>query len=370
MSAKVSILVPVYNVEPYLRECLESIRRQTLQEIEIVCVNDGSTDQSLKILQEYQQQDPRFKVISQENGGYGKAMNTATNYATGEYIGIVEPDDFVHLSMFEDLYKAASANYLDFVKSDFYRFTRDEKGNMKLTYNQLDSSGENYDTILDPSHSPHIAQFNMNTWCGIYRREFLEDYKIRYHETPGAAFQDNGFFWQTTIYAQRAMFLRQPYYMNRRDNPNSSVNSREKVYCMNEEYDYIRKILLKDETIWERFKYVYTLKKFHNYIFTFNRISAAYKKEYIQVISDDFKAAEQRRELSQIYFTAAEWDKLLLLMRDTEGFFYKFAICSSRDANYYKERLYAVENSTTFKVGRVIMCIPCALKEWLLKRKR
>lgn len=77
--------------------------------------------------------------------------------------------------------------------------------------------------------------FIMNTWSGIYRRDFLEQYKIRHHETPGASFQDNGFWFQTFIYAKRAMILDTPYYMNRRDNPNSSVNNREKVYCINQE---------------------------------------------------------------------------------------------------------------------------------------
>ena len=86
----------------------------------------------------------------------------------------------------------------------------------------------------------------MNTWSGIYKREFLEQHHIRHNETPGASFQDNGFYFQTFVYAKRAMIVDKPYYMNRRDNPNSSVNNREKVYCCNVEYDYIREILMKD----------------------------------------------------------------------------------------------------------------------------
>ena len=119
---KLSILIPVYNVSPYLRQCLDSLVGQSLKEIEFICVNDGSTDDSLSILKEYAAKDSRFVIIDKENGGYGKAMNVATSHAQGEYIGIVEPDDFVELNMFEVLYNKAKDYDLDFLKSDFYRF--------------------------------------------------------------------------------------------------------------------------------------------------------------------------------------------------------------------------------------------------------
>ena len=98
---KVSIIIPTYNVEDYLRECMESVVRQTLHDIEIICINDGSTDGSLKILQEYAQKDSRIVLVDKMNEGYGVGMNIGLDKATGEYVGIVEPDDFVPLSMYE-----------------------------------------------------------------------------------------------------------------------------------------------------------------------------------------------------------------------------------------------------------------------------
>ena len=158
-------------------------------------------------------------------------MNTGMDIASGEYIGIVEPDDFVPLTMYEDLYNIAKDNELDFVKADFYRFTRDSRtGELNLVYNRLDPSGENYNQVISPFEKPYVTKFIMNTWSGIYRRQFIEEHHIRHNTTPGAAFQDNGFFWQTFMYAKRCMFLDRPYYMNRRDNPNSSVKNKEKVY--------------------------------------------------------------------------------------------------------------------------------------------
>lgn len=191
---KVSIIIPTYNVEDYLRECMDSVTRQTLKDIEIICINDGSTDGSLEILKEYADKDPRIVLVDKENEGYGVGMNIGLDKASGEYIGIVEPDDFVPLNMYEDLYNTAKENDLDFVKADFYRFTRNcENGNMELIYNHLDSTGENYNQVINPFEKPYITKFIMNTWSGIYRREYIEKYHIRHNTTPGASFQDNGF---------------------------------------------------------------------------------------------------------------------------------------------------------------------------------
>ena len=91
---KVSIVIPVYNVEHYLVECLDSAMNQTLHDIEIICVNDGSKDSSLEILLEYAKRDSRIKIIDKENAGYGHTMNLGIDMARGEYIGIIESDDY------------------------------------------------------------------------------------------------------------------------------------------------------------------------------------------------------------------------------------------------------------------------------------
>lgn len=112
MSApKVSVVVPIYNVEKYLRECLDSLVGQTLKEIEIICVDDGSTDSSKEIIREYMQKDTRVKMIAKEkNSGYGNSMNQGFDMASGEYVGILESDDFAEPAMFEKLYETAREN--------------------------------------------------------------------------------------------------------------------------------------------------------------------------------------------------------------------------------------------------------------------
>ena len=119
---KVSIVVPVYNVEKYLEQCLESIVNQTLKDIEIICVDDGSTDKSGEILDKYAADDARVKVIHKKNSGYGNSMNIGFDAAQGEYIGIIESDDYAELNMFESLYDCAVENRLDVLKSEYFYY--------------------------------------------------------------------------------------------------------------------------------------------------------------------------------------------------------------------------------------------------------
>ncbi|MBQ9064819.1 MAG: glycosyltransferase [Blautia sp.] len=317
---KVSIIVPVYNVENYLRQALDSLKEQTLSDIEVILVNDGSTDGSPVILEEYACADSRFRVIDQPNGGYGKAMNTGISAAAGEYIGILEPDDYVDAHMYEDLYELAEKNDLDFVKSDFCRFKTSEDGTLETEYVSLDSEKTGYGKVFCPAEDPEVFRYKMNTWTGIYRRRWMEEFQIRHNETPGAAFQDNGFYFQTFAYAGRGMIIDKAYYMNRRDNPNSSVKNRGKVYAMNIEYDFLRDMLMRDREVWERFKYFYWWVKYHSYFFTYERIDDKYKKEFMHRMSREYSWAMTKGELSREAFTDLEWKKLQSMIRSAGGF--------------------------------------------------
>ena len=318
---KVSILIPIYNVEPYLRKCLNSVVNQTLKDIEIICVNDGSKDNSLQILKEFAEKDSRIIVIDKENGGYGKAMNIASQKATGEYIGIVEPDDFVELNMFEVLYNKAKEYDLDFIKSDFYRFAKDEKtGNILYTLFKLSNSKDDYNYVFNPSEKLDSLLYTMNTWCGIYKREFLEGNNIIYNETPGASFQDNGFWFQTFVFAKKAMIIDQAFYCNRRDNPNSSVKDKSKIYAMNVEYDYIRDKIEPNNELWERVKGYYWVKKWNNYRSTLNRIQEDSKEQYIEDISKEFSVGKENNEIDFSLFSDYQKTIIEVLINNKDEF--------------------------------------------------
>lgn len=413
MQPKVSILVPTYNVEPYLVQCMDSLVNQTLKEIEIIVVNDGSTDNSLEILKSYAEKDDRIILIDKENGGYGVGMNVATSHATGEYIGIVEPDDHVPLRMYEDLYNKVKEYDLDFVKADFYRFAKNENtGDVQYIHNHLSKDPEDYNVVFNPSEEPRRIKHIMNTWSGIYRRSFLEEYNIVYNETPGASFQDNGFFFQTFAFAKRAMILDTPYYLNRRDNPNSSVKDPGKVYAMNIEYDHIRKILVQHPETWEKFRGIFWYKKFYNGTFTLSRISDELKREYVERFAEEFAWAEQRGELDESVFTPLGWRNVQLLISNPQAFYdirvvpdkgiqreYDLLAKECRKlrkqnaklqkkndkleakvgraltklkaakatAKKNKNELVAVKKSTSYKVGRIITYIPRKFKQLIKK---
>ena len=121
---KISILVPCCNVEKYIRECLESIRVQTHTNIEVICINDGSTDGTGDIIDEYVASDARFKVIHKPNSGYGDSMNKGLEAATGDYIGIVESDDWIDPNMYEVLYQTAEAENRSITQQTIYLLTK------------------------------------------------------------------------------------------------------------------------------------------------------------------------------------------------------------------------------------------------------
>lgn len=308
---KVSIVMPVYNAEGFLSESLESARRQTLKDIEIVCVNDGSTDSSLELLRMREKEDPRIRVLDQKNGGYGKAMNVGIQSARGEYIGILEPDDFVYLDMYRGLYETAKKWELDLIKEDFYRFTRDPaSGDMELRYQKLSFRPEDYGKVFDPHMDPGCLRYVMNTWSGIYRREFLLENHILHNETPGAAYQDNGFYFQTFAFARRGMILNRPGYYYRMDNPNSSIHNPGKVYSMNEEYDYIRRILESHPGLFERFCFGYWRRRYLNYKVTLSRIGPEYKREFVFCMSEELSGALKAGELSRKVFSREQWREI------------------------------------------------------------
>ena len=350
---KVSVIVPVYNVEPYLRECMESIVRQTLKDIEIICINDGSTDGSPAILKEYAEKDERIVLVDKENGGYGLAMNIGLDKATGEYAGIVEPDDYVALTMFEDLYNAAKENDLDLVKADFYRFYNEEDRRV-LIYTRQSTKPEDYGNVFKPTERLESFFYVMNTWAGIYRLSFLKERGIRHNETPGAAFQDNGFWFQTFMYAERAMILDKPCYRVRRDNPNSSVRNPSKVYAMNIEYDHIRGLIMRDPQMWEKLKGVYWRKRYHNYYATLGRIAPEFQAEYRQQIARELKRGFGRSEFSQTDFPEGEWNLLNAMMEGRE-ISIPHEILPEEQA---RAELVLVMNSASFRIGRAVTWLP------------
>lgn len=293
---KVSIVIPVYNVEKYLKECLNSVRNQTLKDIEIICIDDGSTDSSGVILDEYALQDPRFKIIHKKNEGYGKSMNAGIEFAAAPYVGIVESDDWIAPDMYEKLLALMEKQQVDVLKTDFYRFYDNEEGGYIEQYVPLiieKRLWNLYDNKICAEDHEEVFQFHRYTWTGLYNKDFIRKAHILHNETPGASYQDNGFWFQTMVKAKSLYFSHQAFYRYRIDNLGSSMNSKGKAYAICEEYDFVRSTLEKMGDTGKKYyrwaSYIKIMDCFH----TLTRVADEYKEGLALRIKKEFFDAEQ-----------------------------------------------------------------------------
>lgn len=177
---KISIVVPVYNVEKYVDRCLRSLVTQTLQDIEIIIVNDGSQDKSVEIIEKYLKENPtKIKYYEKKNGGLSSARNYGIEYATGEYIAFLDSDDYVETNMYEEMYNLAKKENADMVECDFiweWEFGK-----------KIFDKRREYKTKEDMMKKPRVI-----AWNKIYKREILNKNKIRFPD--GLIYEDLEFF--------------------------------------------------------------------------------------------------------------------------------------------------------------------------------
>lgn len=214
--AKISVIVPIYGVEKYLKEAVESILNQTMKDLEIILIDDGGKDTCPKIIDEYAQKDNRIITIHKPNSGYGSSMNAGLEIATGEYIAILEPDDYIDSNMYEDLYKIAKEFNSDIVKSSFYDNLDSKQHTHVIKTNWKDLIPEDKSFII--KEYPYFLSYHPSIWSCIYKKEFLDKNNIRFIEVPGAGWTDNPFQVQTMCLAERINYTSKAYYYWRRLN--------------------------------------------------------------------------------------------------------------------------------------------------------
>lgn len=306
LNVSVSILVPCYNVEKYVRQCLESLVNQTLKEIEIICINDGSTDQTLAILKEYAHQDKRVKIIDKPNSGYGASMNMGLKSAVGEYIGIVESDDFVDLDMFKKLYHLAKKNAVQVVKSNFYIHTA---ANGDKVEKALPSADLN--KVINPRINSDIFYCPHSIWAGIYERRFLNDFEIDFLESAGASYQDIGFSFKVLAQAQRVWLTQEAFLHYRCDNENSSVKSEEKVFCVADEWANIEKYMDKYPQDKKACTILRNHVKLNNYNWNLSRLKGDKKEAFRKIYIKEYSEALMKGLIKKEAFSYREYDIFL-----------------------------------------------------------
>lgn len=194
---KLSIIVPVYNVEKYLPKCLESLIKQTLKDIEIICVNDGSMDNSLAILKEFASKDSRIRIIDNQHQGVAKTRNTGIEQSTGEYIGFVDSDDYIDIDFFEKLYNSATKSNSDIAIASILKHK-----NFFNIYNAKYTKEETAITIQDKIKlCEDKKHFFFYAWNKIYHSGFIKENNIKFSE--GQIYEDVMFAIKALYYSNK-----------------------------------------------------------------------------------------------------------------------------------------------------------------------
>lgn len=254
---KVSVLIPTLNSIDFMKTCLESVMNQTMEALEILVIDAGSTDGTLELVKEYQKQDARIRLLYSDRRSYGYQLNMGIAAAAGNYIGVVESDDLIEKNMYEALFAVAEETDADYVKGSYYNYALTKDGKemivpeQGLPKNLLGSA-------IRPADYKSLYLEDIYLWNGIYKKEFLRKNNIRFHESAGAAYQDVGFLYQIYTIAQKAVYLDSIFYKYRRNNSNSSTYSEKAFAYLAGEYRHILselKVDMEPDDTWSTYFY-------------------------------------------------------------------------------------------------------------------
>lgn len=290
---KVSVVMPVYNASDYLNEACECILGQTHDDIELICVDDGSEDNSLEILNDIAARDSRVRVFHQENRGGGAARNLALNHTTGKYLYFMDADDKVKPEMFAQLIGKMEADSLDFIIFSAINYAEDTGELFKTPYysmEKLRAFGEGKifsfedlgDLIFDISVTP---------WCKLYNSEFVSKSGARFLEN--SIFHDNQFFWEVLFNAERMTFVDGYYYIRRRHSASSTGAGDERYVNIINVVNNIIKLFIKYNQL-DRFKHILYNKKVLWIYTRYDEIKDEFKELFYDAMKDDFSNIDDK----------------------------------------------------------------------------
>lgn len=290
-NVKVSIIIPVYNTEKYLKTCLDSVINQTLKDIEIICINDGSTDNSLYILNEYAKKDKRIKIISKENGGQAIARNIGIDNAIGEYIGFVDSDDYIDINMFEKMYKHAKSYDLDMNMCKISLF-EDGTTNFQdnVWYYALNVFGNMKKKVFTHEDTKDFTcKISVTPYNKLYKRSFINEHNIKFAE--GLIFEDEVFFFDAYLRAKRVSLLKESLYYYRTDREGSTVsNSSDNDYSdIVEIFKILRQKFIETNT-YEEYKVSLCNRFIHLELWRYNQTAPKYKENFYNLLKEDLSS--------------------------------------------------------------------------------
>jgi glycosyltransferase involved in cell wall biosynthesis len=255
-NVKVSIIIPVYNVEQYLRQCLDSVVNQTLKDIEIICIDDGSSDSSLEILHEYSSKDSRIKIITQQHEGAGAARNKGLAVANGKYLSFLDSDDFFETDMLEQMYNCSEKYNTDIVICKSNTF---DNGNIKEQNNIKDKLLPNKEVFSSLDIPKYAFQFHMG-WCWdkLYKTSFIRGLGISFQNLKK---HNDAFFSHISMINAKRIYVLNKKLIYYRNNLSSSIsqmkiNEDEYIFLSKDFLEEIKKYLIENK-IFGKFKQSY-----------------------------------------------------------------------------------------------------------------
>ena len=290
---EVSIIVPVYNVEQYLQECLDSLTNQTFEDLEIICINDGSSDKSLEILEKYAEDDSRISIMSQQNSGLSATRNVGMKQARGKYIYFMDSDDILELNAIEKLYNLAEDKSLDFILFKLINFYHETGERFESQYYNMsflkELVGDNvfsYEDIKDV-----ITKIAVNVQSKFYRFDLIKDMEFQ----EGLIFEDNPYFIEAMFKAKRAYFLDE--FLNlKRERKDSITTSSGKNFADVIPISNIILDLTHKYGHYDELKKAVIKKKMRRIMVRYNEIDEEFKQYFLEKIKDDFISRKDEYE--------------------------------------------------------------------------
>lgn len=303
---RVTVLVYIHNSEKYLLDCLKSLSNQILDDMEIICISDGSTDGSVDILENFAKKEPRMRVINlPKSAGYGRVLNQGIKIARGEYIGIIEAADFINPEMFIELFALAKKHDADVAKGNYTIFESEEKDTPKDSI-----LPEEAGFIINPLENTRIFYQAPAIWSGIYKKEFLEKQKIFFLETNASTCQDISFNFKI-LSSGGKIVLTDKAYLHHRSLKIEIKN--DELFNINREFAEAENYL-KDKIIWKTYGYIFEAVKFASFHWYMLSLDKAKLEKFALRMRAEFHDADNKNMLRKPYFPKNHWRMLRVLL--------------------------------------------------------
>ena len=311
----VSVIMPVYNGETYLRQCLDSVVNQTLKEIEIICVDDGSSDRSVEILKEYAAKDERVMVLQQANAGAGAARNNGLSKASGKYLSFLDSDDFFETDMLEKAVEKIAADRADFVVFRCDHYLNDTNTFKKAAYTLKKQTLPPYTPFNFRQITDNVFKAFVGwAWDKVYDREFVMKHNLKFQEQRTS--NDMLFVFSALVLAKRITYLDTVLAHQRRNNGESLSNTREKSwFCFYNALKALRDVL-KEKGLYEELKKDFVNYAVHFSLWNLNTITGeCYEKLYTKLHEEWFEELEVTGHDEDYFYNKTEYKQLADILR-------------------------------------------------------